>query len=55
MMIPAELSKPIHCSPAETEYFDISQEDTVPRTAPPGSTSGLCSTPAPSAQIIARS
>lgn len=29
MMIPAELSKPIHCSPAETEYFDISQEDTV--------------------------
>lgn len=28
-MIPAELSKPIHCSPAETEYFDISQEDTV--------------------------
>lgn len=29
MMVPAELSKPIHCSPAETEYFDISQEDTV--------------------------
>ena len=23
MMVPAELSKPIHCSPAETEYFDI--------------------------------